>query len=856
MPLILAFTYFFILTGNVSHQGFLYSFIAAIITTVGFAGIGYWTNDLSDRKKDAMAGKENSLSNLSKYYIVSIGIVFFALAILPWFYLPFDRISLLLISVEFILFFVYAFPPFRLKEKGFLGLIADALYAHVVPALLASWTFYLVGGKNYIHLIAFLVSLGIWQLISGVRNIVSHQLKDYENDQRSNTNTWTLTKGKISSEKLINTILIPMEILAFFGFLIFIQLEIIYLFPVIIIFLFIAFKKFKKAKDNPSETIRKHFTNIFLDDFYIKWLPLLILSGMVFIETEVRWVLLFHLILFQKQLKNVANNIVKRIKNKILNSSWIQRIFAIQNYYKSFATHLLILLLYTFFFVAGYFVLKYLLKDQGSFMIAQSWWSKLFIAMLFLHLGAFFMFRKESTIQTIKEFIFEKGSAYNLAIFRIFFFCILIGSFYIEVFGSFLDWSYLPESDRVGLPFIGWIIDILPISPEIYETVAIVGLLLAYTGLLGLGTKWTLKLYIPIALYLWGVPCFFGKLNHHHIMVWVPIIFAFSRCSDVLSLDALYKKIKGKFIKPLPSVEYGLPFKVLWILLAMIYCCSGFHKLWDTGLYWALSENLVNQIQLEWVENYDVVSNFRIDHYPIFLKISGMGVILFEIIYPLFLLKPATRILNFTGSWALHLTAGYFLKIDFAYLRRVHYSLFNWERLRHFFISNKKSSHQELLTETSEPKTIKDLMKYSIFYPGVLLVGFNLVFGILGISSWPFSAYPAYSGIVKSEVQLIRMEAFNKDGKTLDVKKIGKEANFRWENIRPFEERISESLEKKDALELQKKLESYWNLWSTKVEGLSEINSIDMYLETTTLIPEERDKIISSVYLGRVTPEL
>ena len=159
----MAFKYFLLLVGKVDPFHATMSFFAAIATTIGFMGFGYLTNDLADRKKDALAGKSNGTRNLSSTWVVLLLVTFLATALLPWIYLPMDWISWLCIIVELVLFVLYAFPPFRLKERGFLGVITDALYAHVVPGFLASWTFYLVGNEHYSHFWIFAIALVIWQ---------------------------------------------------------------------------------------------------------------------------------------------------------------------------------------------------------------------------------------------------------------------------------------------------------------------------------------------------------------------------------------------------------------------------------------------------------------------------------------------------------------------------------------------------------------------------------------------------------------------------------------------------------------------------------------------------------------------
>src|SRR5262249_57433548 len=110
---------------------------------------------------------------------------FLPVALLPWLYLPLHWENGSLLGFELLLFVLYAFPPFRLKERGMLGLFADALYAHAIPAVLAVMTFSLMANRAYDHLTWFVLALGLWQFFLGVRNIVLHQLKDFDGDTRS-----------------------------------------------------------------------------------------------------------------------------------------------------------------------------------------------------------------------------------------------------------------------------------------------------------------------------------------------------------------------------------------------------------------------------------------------------------------------------------------------------------------------------------------------------------------------------------------------------------------------------------------------------------------------------------------------
>lgn len=311
VPLLISFCYFLLLAGNVNAFNSAMSFFAAIATTIGFMGFGYLTNDLADRKKDLLAGKSNGTTELSVAAIWVLVAAFLAMAILPWLYLPLDRISLICIVTELALFVVYAFPPFRLKERGVLGVLTDSLYAHVVPGFLASWTFYLVGGKQYEDFFLFAGVLVAWQLISGTRNIISHHFKDFENDQKSGTKTFATGIGKDRVYTLMTRVLIPLEAVSAIAFLAVAQMEMGFLFAVVLVFIGFAAINYKNGE---SETQAKHFTNTFFDRFYIHWFPYIVIFTLLFSNFEFWWLLVFHFLIFHPFVGQIGGRLASKNK--------------------------------------------------------------------------------------------------------------------------------------------------------------------------------------------------------------------------------------------------------------------------------------------------------------------------------------------------------------------------------------------------------------------------------------------------------------------------------------------------------------------------------------------------------------
>ncbi len=152
----------------------------SLLTIVGIAGIGYLINDFSDRQSDSKAGKPNFFEGASWLRVAFSVLTLTILALGPWYFFPMDRLSWILLIGELVCFVIYALSPFRLKKNIWIAPVLDALYAHVLPALLATHTFLLIieADFSYLHLFA----LSLWQLILGIRLLINHLIEDRPHD--------------------------------------------------------------------------------------------------------------------------------------------------------------------------------------------------------------------------------------------------------------------------------------------------------------------------------------------------------------------------------------------------------------------------------------------------------------------------------------------------------------------------------------------------------------------------------------------------------------------------------------------------------------------------------------------------
>lgn len=302
--LIFCSLYVVLFFGKIEGTKILFYLFISMLLSIGIAGIGYAFNDIKDYKNDIQNNKQNLFINFSKTQSIFLVILFIICAVFPWFYLPFDRISFYLLTIEFALFFIYAFPPFRLKEKGIFGVIADSLYAQVVPCLLAVYTFSKLCNIN-INLY-FIALYTAWLFIVGIRNIINHQVEDFDNDTQTQTQTFVTKLGINFSKKLVLNWLLPIEWFVFL-FILFMLPETYRLF----FYLYLTYSFLYYFRKKIHEVLREYNDALYLNDafynfcnknllneFYEIHLPLLLLIFFSYYDLFYVWVLGLNLLFF------------------------------------------------------------------------------------------------------------------------------------------------------------------------------------------------------------------------------------------------------------------------------------------------------------------------------------------------------------------------------------------------------------------------------------------------------------------------------------------------------------------------------------------------------------------------------
>jgi 4-hydroxybenzoate polyprenyltransferase len=197
--------------GKLCTVNVLISLLGLVAIVCCIANYGYALNELFDRDEDRRAGRSNAAESASNGSMWGIIVCSAAVALGAAQAVGGVAGSLLTVA-ELLLPLAYSVPPLRIKERGWAGVLADALAAHVYPAALA-----LVVVSHQMLLVhhALLVAcLAIWSLATGLRGILSHQLQSEASDRGAGLTTVVHRLGHGRLVRLTMFVILPLEIVS------------------------------------------------------------------------------------------------------------------------------------------------------------------------------------------------------------------------------------------------------------------------------------------------------------------------------------------------------------------------------------------------------------------------------------------------------------------------------------------------------------------------------------------------------------------------------------------------------------------------------------------------------------------
>ncbi len=195
-------------------------------------------------------------------------------------------------------------------------------------------------------------------------------------------------------------------------------------------------------------------------------------------------------------------------------------------------------------------------------------------------------------------------------------------------------------------------------------------------SVLGLFTRVSLiGVSIILTLYMGYEINFYKPKMFQAIFIFVFWILAFSRCSDKFSLDRRFF-LRNKEV-PIRSWVYGWPIRFVGSIMVYLYLSAGFLKVFHSGSYWFLSDNLA----FIFVYLNQPLGIYIGHNFPLLCKILAFTVISFELMWVVYFFRPKLSQWLLIPSLLLHLGSFYILGLVFLPFAFFHIFLFDWGNL-------------------------------------------------------------------------------------------------------------------------------------------------------------------------------
>jgi hypothetical protein len=319
---------------------------------------------------------------------------------------------------------------------------------------------------------------------------------------------------------------------------------------------------------------------------------------------------------------------------------------------------------------------------------------------------------------------------------------------------------------RVAPEGLGWFVAHAPISPALATASQAVCAFCALCAALGLRARLALAGLTVSTFYAFAVSQLSGAVWHDMHLLWMIALLAASPCDEAWAVDA-----RGH-PNPADSPRYAVPLLFARLLLGCVYFFPGVHKLHTSGLAWALSDNLRNQMYWKWAE-HGVTDAVRFDRVPGLLPAGGLFVLAFELTFPVFALVRRTRPWIACAGVLFHLLAGWILRIPFVSLWALYVVLFDPRPAVRFVgraLARRRGSSAPAASDAGSPASPRPEARLrplvATWICGSALVAGAAVQGIRGqMRSFPFACYPTFEWRAGTEMPDLLVEAEAPDGR-------------------------------------------------------------------------------------------
>jgi uncharacterized membrane protein YphA (DoxX/SURF4 family) len=364
----------------------------------------------------------------------------------------------------------------------------------------------------------------------------------------------------------------------------------------------------------------------------------------------------------------------------------------------------------------------------------------------------------------IVDFFAVRGHPVDLAILRI----VVFGALFVVGYGHPNDvrwFASLPEALFVPPPGWAGLFPFLPLDPTFAAGARWLFLAACFSAMIGFATRPAALLALLTSLYVLGLPQSVGKLNHFHHLWWMAAVLAVSPAGDAWSID----RWRSARPVPAPSVAHGLPIRFTWVFVGIAYFFPGLWKVGICGLDWALGDNLRWIMYQKWIELDGFLPLVRVDTYPWLYRLGALTTLVFEIGFLPALFFPRIRPFFVITAFLFHQGTWLTMNIGFHELVVCYVAFVPWSRLLAETpiplesAAPESTAPESTASESTPPPTPSNRLTIMV---GSALVAVTMLFGALGIDSWPIAVYPRFHYFAPQAVNLLKIEAIDEAGNT------------------------------------------------------------------------------------------
>lgn len=194
-----------ILTLKIFDHGFVMQILTLLVCLVLGLASGSLINDYCDMPYDKLSGKKRTIYQVPRLLIAILVVTLVSLNYVIIIFFIKQPVFAIISIVGYFLATFYSAPPIRLKERGVLGVLCNALMEKAIPVALVFSYF------HYFHLdtLFFIILCFILQ----AEVIIHHQILDYEADSRTQTRTLVVETNPVKALQTLNLCLRPLTAL-------------------------------------------------------------------------------------------------------------------------------------------------------------------------------------------------------------------------------------------------------------------------------------------------------------------------------------------------------------------------------------------------------------------------------------------------------------------------------------------------------------------------------------------------------------------------------------------------------------------------------------------------------------------